>query len=47
MDTPPALSTLIDDINVTTSFLSGMISRKSGYLILLVVCAAFIVKLVL
>jgi hypothetical protein len=47
MDTPPTLSTLVDEINVTTSFLSGMISRKSGYLILLVVGAAFFVKLVL
>lgn len=47
MDTPPNLSSLVDEINVTTSFLSEMISRKSGYLILLVVSVAFIVKLVL
>ncbi len=46
MDNIPALGSLIDDINGTTSFLSRLISRKSGYIILLV-SAAIVVKLVL
>jgi len=47
MDDTSALNSLIDEINGTTSFLSRLISRKSGYMILLVVSAAVIAKLVL
>lgn len=47
MNNTPQLNSLVNDINGTTSFLSRLISRKTGVVILLLLSAAIFVKLVL
>jgi hypothetical protein len=42
----PALDALVNTINGTTGFLSSLLSRKSGLVLILVIGAAVTMKLV-
>ncbi len=47
MNNLPALNSLVDDINGNTAFLSRLFSRKSGFIVLIVLSSAIALKLVL